>query len=234
LPANSGALTGTIAHKHSALSADGGFLDDAVTGVTGTANGSLLMFDGSSVAQDLPSGNLNDVLTMGAAVPSWQATSSSAVWEKIADVENVGAGQLEATFATHTLLDMWIIGANSVSINTALNFNDDVLAHYRSAQFVDGVYSMYADDEYVTILGSNDNDDMCWLNVKTFYDSTTTDTSYFWEGVQNGSGSGADPVCLTGWGYYYGSQITEVCKSQFGNILNSQKAGARLVVFGAL
>lgn len=73
MPANSGALTGTIAHKHSALSADGGFLDDGVTGVTGTANGSLLMFDGSSVAQDLPAGNLNDVLTMGASIPAWAA-----------------------------------------------------------------------------------------------------------------------------------------------------------------
>jgi len=76
LPANSGAITGTIAHKHSAPSADGGFLDDNVTGVTGSANGSLLMFDGSSIAQDLPVGNLNDVLTMGAAVPAWTAAAA--------------------------------------------------------------------------------------------------------------------------------------------------------------
>ena len=74
MPANSGALTGTIAHSHSALSADGGFLGDGVTGVTGAANGSLLFFDGSSIAQDLPAGNLNDVLTMGAAVPAWSAS----------------------------------------------------------------------------------------------------------------------------------------------------------------
>lgn len=71
MPANSGAITGTIAHKHSAPSADGGFLDDNVTGVTGTANGSLVMFDGSSIAQDLPAGNINEVLTMGAAQPTW-------------------------------------------------------------------------------------------------------------------------------------------------------------------
>ena len=81
MPANSGALTGTIAHKHSALSADGGFLDDNVTGVTGTANGSLLMFDGSSIAQDLPSGNLADVLTMGAAVPAWVAPAGGSNFE---------------------------------------------------------------------------------------------------------------------------------------------------------
>lgn len=90
MPANSGALTGTIAHKHSALSADGGFLDDGVTGVTGTANGSLVMFDGSSIAQDLPAGNLNDVLTMGAAVPAWSpASGGGAALELVAYSELV-------------------------------------------------------------------------------------------------------------------------------------------------
>ena len=91
MPANSGAITGTIAHKHSALSADGGFLDDGVTGVTGSANGSLLMFDGSSIAQDLPAGNLNDVLTMGAAVPAWTAAVGGGGLTLLVDSVTLGA-----------------------------------------------------------------------------------------------------------------------------------------------
>lgn len=221
--------------KHSVLASDGGFLETTVTGVTNLSEGSLVYGSASEIVTELPSGNNLDVLTMGASTPAWQATSSSAVWEKIVDIENVGAGQLESgVFSTKTLLDIWIIGANVSVTNTALNFNDDVTANYRTGVFNDGAYALNTDTNYVTIIGTNDNSNMCWLNLKTFYDSTTTQTSYFGEGVQNGGGSGADPVTLTCWGYYEGDQITEVCKSQFGNILNSQQAGARLVVFGAL
>ena len=100
MPANSGAITGTIAHKHSAPSADGGFLDDNVTGVMGTANGSLVMFDGSSIAQDLPAGNLNDILTMGAAVPAWNAPAGGAPTELIDSVTlPVAAAIITSSFA---------------------------------------------------------------------------------------------------------------------------------------
>ena len=58
MPANSGAITGTKAHKHSAPSADGGFLDDNVTGVTGTSTGSLVYFDASSIAQNFTTDRL--------------------------------------------------------------------------------------------------------------------------------------------------------------------------------
>jgi hypothetical protein len=96
LPANSGAITGTVAHKHSALGSDGGFLDDGITGVTGTANGSLLVSDGSSILQDLPVGNLNDVLTMGASVPAWSAGGSSGKFELVSDT-TLGSDQNDIT-----------------------------------------------------------------------------------------------------------------------------------------
>ena len=102
MPANSGAITGTIAHKHSALSADGGFLDDNVTGVTGTSNGSLLYFDGSSIAQDIPAGNLNDVLTMGATLPSWVAPSSGGGAIELVDHTELSgsATEIDTTFTS--------------------------------------------------------------------------------------------------------------------------------------
>jgi hypothetical protein len=68
----------TKAHKHSSPSSDGGHIASNVTGMTGTSNGSIIYFDGSSIAQNLPAGNLNDVLTMGASVPAWASGGSSA------------------------------------------------------------------------------------------------------------------------------------------------------------
>lgn len=79
MPANSGAITGTIAHKHSSDSADGGFLDDGVTGVTGTTNGSLLYFDNSSIAQNLGIGGAGTVLTSSGSVPAWSSGGSKAL-----------------------------------------------------------------------------------------------------------------------------------------------------------
>ena len=78
MPAHSGAISGTVAHRHSLPSGDGGFLADNVTGISGTGNGSLTYFDASSIAQNLSAGNLNDVLTMSATVPVWSPSSGAA------------------------------------------------------------------------------------------------------------------------------------------------------------
>ena len=102
MPANSGAITETVDHNHSAPSAEGGFLLANTTGMTGTANGSLLVADGSSVLQNLPTGNLNDVLTMGAATPSWQAAGcgGGSVWELIDFTQAVAnTTTIDTTFA---------------------------------------------------------------------------------------------------------------------------------------
>lgn len=145
MPANSGALTGTIAHKHSALSADGGFLDEGVTGVTGTANGSLLMFDGSSVAQDLPVGNLNDVLTMGAAVPAWTApsTPTSARWvlldneTLLADTANINLSWASESFSGISSIEVFYAGhVATASTNCRIRINGQTGSVYHTEQLV--------------------------------------------------------------------------------------------------
>ena len=73
MPVDTSVITGTVAHKHSSPSSDGGFLDDNVTGVTGTSTGSLVYFDGSSVAQNLGIGSASDVLTVSGGLPQWAA-----------------------------------------------------------------------------------------------------------------------------------------------------------------
>ena len=106
MPANSGAITGTIDHDHSSPSAQGGFLQNNITGVNGTGNGSMLMFDGSSIAQDLPAGNLNDILTMGAAVPAWSPAGAppSSTWRKLGS-HVVSGGAVSFFDITWTLAD---------------------------------------------------------------------------------------------------------------------------------
>lgn len=101
MPANSGAITGTIAHKHSAPSADGGFLDDNVTGVTGTALGDLIYFDGSSIAQSLTIGGAGDTLGIAGGVPAWVTPATgSAVYEQVGNIElTVNTNTIGLTFA---------------------------------------------------------------------------------------------------------------------------------------
>ena len=99
MPANSGAITGTKAHQHSAPSADGGFLSDNITGRTGAGNGSLVMYDAGSIAQDLAAGNLNDVLTMGAAQPAWSAPTPASAAYELVDTETLLADQQDITLS---------------------------------------------------------------------------------------------------------------------------------------
>ncbi len=79
MPVDTSVITGTVAHKHSSPSSDGGFLDDNVTGVTGTSTGSLLYADASSVLQNLPVGSNGDSLTVAAGLPSWSSGGGGAL-----------------------------------------------------------------------------------------------------------------------------------------------------------
>lgn len=58
------------------------------------------MADGSSTLQDLPAGNLADVLTMGAVVPAWTAaTPSTSNYEFIGSDSGTGVTTLSLNFA---------------------------------------------------------------------------------------------------------------------------------------
>ena len=68
-------LAGTTkAHKHSATSSDGGFLETTVTGVTNLSQGSLVVGDASEKVTELSGGTSGDVLTANGAgvLPSYQ------------------------------------------------------------------------------------------------------------------------------------------------------------------
>ena len=66
-------LAGTTkAHKHSATSSDGGFLETTVTGITNLSTGSIVYGDASEIVTELTAGSSTDVLTIdGSGLPSW-------------------------------------------------------------------------------------------------------------------------------------------------------------------
>ena len=138
MPANSGAITGTKAHKHSAPSADGGFLDDNVTGVTGTSTGSLVYFDASSIAQNLAIGNNGDSLNVAGGLPVWTGAAGAPPYELVATgVLGAPATSLSVSFAAINCSDIsmlkvvacgeWVPSQNVFlqinGINTGTNYN---------------------------------------------------------------------------------------------------------------
>lgn len=81
----------TQAHKHEASSSTGGFLETGLTGMTNLSNGSLIMGNATEIQTELNSGNLNDVLTMGAVQPGWVAPAGGQSYELISSTTLGGA-----------------------------------------------------------------------------------------------------------------------------------------------
>jgi hypothetical protein len=78
----------TQAHKHTAVSSDGGFLDaNSITGFSNTSQGSLIYFDASGQATDLPPGSVGESLVLNAStLPAWSSPGGSPM-ELISTVE---------------------------------------------------------------------------------------------------------------------------------------------------
>lgn len=121
----------TRQHTHSAPSSDGGFLSTAVTGVTNLSNGALVTGDASEILTEIPAGNLNDVLTMGATLPSFQPPSAGSTWELLDSVELPSGGTLESgTFSAKESLYVQIYAGQSSSTNQTIKFNGNMSALY--------------------------------------------------------------------------------------------------------
>ena len=67
----------TKAHKHSALSTDGGFIETGVTGVTNLSEGSIVYGDASEIVTELTAGATGTALQInGAGLPVWATAGS--------------------------------------------------------------------------------------------------------------------------------------------------------------
>jgi hypothetical protein len=121
----------TKAHKHSALSSDGGFLETTVTGVTNLSQGSIVYGDASEIVTELTAGSDGDALQISSGVPAWVTGSAGASgWEF---VEEFVLGSTTVYFdcvlasaidlADYNVLCQWWIKNDSISSNMEMVFN---------------------------------------------------------------------------------------------------------------
>jgi hypothetical protein len=227
-----------LPHTHDGTVAqDGGPLDFNNVTQSQSSAGQVFYSDGAHLQQlAYPGVPANETLTAAAlsTAPSWAAAAPAAtVWTELADVTLGVAGQLSSgSFAAHDILDIWMLGANTSSQNTAITFNGSGASNYKNNQMIDGVYASNTGNTEVTIYGANTST-VSYIHLNTFYDTTSTETGYTWQGTNFSGGGGGVPISYSGWGYYYGPQITQVDKSQYGAVAINQSAGARVVVLGA-
>ena len=128
----------TQAHKHTAPSSDGSFLETGLTGMTNLSNGSLIMGDASEIQTELSSGNNLDVLTMGATVPSWVAPSvATSAYEKISSSTlGVDATSISLSFVAVNATDVagfalfFNGGVNASATELAVRLEGDSSSNY--------------------------------------------------------------------------------------------------------
>ena len=94
----------TKAHKHSALSTDGGFLETTVTGVTNLSEGSIVYGDASEIVTELTAGATDTTLQINASgLPVWATAGAVG---KISLIDNTVLGadatNIDTTFTSLT------------------------------------------------------------------------------------------------------------------------------------
>jgi hypothetical protein len=126
MPISTSVITGTVAHKHSSPSSDGGFLDDTVTGMTGTSNGSLVYFNGASVAQNLGIGSANTVLTSSGGIPAWSASTSNPLIQVSKDYTDIAGGSVDVYTLPQdaALVNVWTDITTVFSNSTGVTIGD--------------------------------------------------------------------------------------------------------------
>ena len=126
----------TQAHKHESASSTGGFLETGLTGITNLSNGSMVYGDASEIVTELNAGNLNDVLTMGATLPSWVAPAgTSSAWEILAQTTlGVASGSIGVFWGAADVKDFlqiyaWTLDGSGGAIRRYLCFSGDGLTY---------------------------------------------------------------------------------------------------------
>lgn len=134
----------TQAHKHESLSSTGGFLSTGLTGMSNLSTGSMMYGDAGEIVTELNAGNLNDVLTQGVSLPSWQAPSvASSYWSELVNEKIVGASVTidESWVGTFNILKIFFYGATVGNNKTGIDFNSDGLTNYTAQDFDGNVFA---------------------------------------------------------------------------------------------
>jgi len=86
MPIDTSVITGTQAHKHSLDSADGGFLESTVTGMTNLTEGGIIQGSATSIQTNLPIGNPTEILVVNAGGTALEYQAAAAGGAVCSDV----------------------------------------------------------------------------------------------------------------------------------------------------
>jgi len=179
LPAHSGAITGTKAHKHSAPSADGGFLETTVTGVTNLSQGSTVYGNASEIVTELNIGGAGDLLTVAGGLPSWQPAGgttrtildSQTFANDTEDTVTFNSGGIDDS--TYQKLQLVFTGdglGNSIQrcmfrldSNTPADYNENSIEVYNGSASYQNKNPMGVGDDWVRITDQLANSGKSWI-----------------------------------------------------------------------
>ena len=121
-------LAGTTkAHKHSALSSDGGFIEVGVTGMTNLSNGSIVYGNASEIVTELTAGSEGDALQISSGVPAWTTASGGGV-EVLDSGQGVNSfdvgGSADATWDSYRFIQIFVSWESSATGSVSLQFYD--------------------------------------------------------------------------------------------------------------
>ena len=207
----------TQAHKHSADSSTGGFLETGVTGITNLSNGSIVYGDATEQVTELNSGNLNDILTMGATLPQWSAPAGGgATWEILYDsgvlavAGGLGTGVISAP---DKFIKVFFYGATTASITQGITFNNSNGAvEYAFQSQRDFTTLVQFNSERSTFISGGFNTNNPMLSEMTIWnDSSTDDKLIHVNTVINSTTGNTFPTSYQVFGKWYGgAEITQM------------------------
>lgn len=160
MPIQTSVISGTVAHKHEADSATGGFLSTgSLTGITNLTDGGLIVGDGSSQLTNLSLGTALQQLRVsatGTALEYYTPASGSTVYWELLDQHSVNNSTTESSYlwTPTTALDfnttyntIFIFGRGRTSASLNLQCKINALTEY---------HTQYTENDQGTVTGVND------------------------------------------------------------------------------
>ena len=170
-------LAGTTkAHKHSALSSDGGFLETSVTGVTNLSEGSIVYGDASEIVTELTAGSDGDSLQISSGVPAWGSSSGAWVNEG-SDVTTSRADDLSVDVSDADVYQILYNFADDDggTCSPVMRLNDVTTATYKTltTTATDGNNFYCETKTYEKWLLANAGSELCYSGVAYVYKANT-------------------------------------------------------------
>lgn len=230
-----------LPHTHDGtVSQDGGSLDFNNITQSNSSAGQVFYSDGVHLQQlSYPGVPAGETLTAAAlsTAPSWvAATPAATAWEIVANITNGGVANLASgTFSHYDQLQMYCWRENNAASSTGFIFNSTGGGGQYSSRF----FTDFTTDENnattgaVVINGSYNTSDAWFVNMNIM-NLTGEEKLCTWNAVLgNGAGNQNLGTSFGTAKTTFTTDITSIQCTQDSGAVSNQKAGSRMIVFGA-